>query len=244
MEKEFIQICGIPAIIWGVTSSKAYLYVHGKGGDKEEAELFASIVCQRGWQVVSIDLPEHGERKLELNSFDPWHCTKELTSVLSYIKSRWTHIALYANSIGAYFCMLSFAQEKFANCLFVSPILDMQALIANIMRWANISEERLQKESLIPTQFGETLSWAYWTYVVKHPIVAWPSPTAILYASNDNLVSRYIIDKFVNKFNCRLTVIEQGEHWFHTPEQIKFLSQWISEQTSIKLLSKTKRSSN
>ena len=227
MEKEFIQICGIPAIIWGVTSSKAYLYVHGKGGDKEEAELFASIVCQRGWQVVSIDLPEHGERKLELNSFDPWHCTKELTSVLSYIKSRWTHIALYANSIGAYFSMLSFAQEKFANCLFVSPIL----------------EERLQKESLIPTQFGETLSWAYWTYVVKHPIVAWPSPTAILYASNDNLVSRYIIDKFVNKFNCRLTVMEQGEHWFHTPEQIKFLSQWISEQTSIKLLSK-KRSSN
>lgn len=38
--------------------------------------------------------------------------------------------------------------------------------------------------------------------------------------------------------------MEQGEHWFHTPEQIKFLSQWISEQTSIKLLSKTKRSSN
>ena len=71
MEKEFIQICSIPAIIWGVTSSKAYLYVHGKGLDKEEAELFASIVCQCGWQVVSIDLPEHGERKLELNSFDP-----------------------------------------------------------------------------------------------------------------------------------------------------------------------------
>lgn len=101
-----------------------------------------------------------------------------------------------------------------------------------------------KKESLIPTQFGETLSWAYWTYVLEHPIVAWPSSTAILYASNDNLVSRDIIDKFVNKFNCQLTVMEQGEHWFHTPEQIKFLSQWISEQTSIKLLSKTKRSSN
>lgn len=90
-----------------------------------------------------------------------------------------------------------------------------------MMRWANVSEECLQKESLIPTQFGETLSWAYWTYVVEHPIVAWPSPIAILYASNDNLVSHDIIDKFVRKFNCQLTIMEHGEHWFHTSEQIK-----------------------
>ncbi len=37
MDKEFIKICGMPAIIWGATSSKAYLYVHGKDVNKEEA---------------------------------------------------------------------------------------------------------------------------------------------------------------------------------------------------------------
>ncbi|WP_235673508.1 hypothetical protein [Clostridioides difficile] len=42
---------------------------------------------------------------------------------------------------------------------FVSPILDMQQLISNMMLWANVSEEQLKHELIIPTSFGHTLSW-------------------------------------------------------------------------------------
>lgn len=227
MKKELTQICGIPAIIWGTPSSKVYFYIHGKGGNKEEAEMFYSIACRYDWQVISIDLPEHGDRKHETNSFDPWHCVKELSLVLEYVKSRWEHISLYANSIGAWFSMLTFTKEKFENCLFVSPLLDMKVLISNMMLGANVSEERLEKERIIPTQFGETLSWEYWMYVLKHPIVEWPSKTKILYAGNDHLMSRDVVDNFVSKFNCDLSVMDNGEHWFHTPEQIDFLCKWI-----------------
>lgn len=227
MRQKVTKICDIPAILWGSASSKVYLYLHGKGGNKEEAALFSSVVCPLGWQVLSIDLPEHGERRRESNSFDPWHCVKELSLVLAYVKSQWKQVALYANSIGAWFSLLSFAKEQFENCLFVSPILDMKALIETMMRWANVSEERLEKEKRIPTQFGETLSWDYWTYVLRHPITAWPSSTKILYAGRDHLVSRDIVEQFVRRFHCDLCVMETGEHWFHTEEQLDFLRQWL-----------------
>ena len=71
MKRQKIQIHGIPAIIFGDTSSKLCLYIHGQGGHKEEAEILSNIACQNGWQVLSIDLPEHGDRADERNSFNP-----------------------------------------------------------------------------------------------------------------------------------------------------------------------------
>lgn len=75
---EHLNIKNIPAIIWGDKSPKVYLYIHGQGGDKEEAEVFASIANCYGWQVLSIDLPEHGERKNERDLFNPWTIVPEL----------------------------------------------------------------------------------------------------------------------------------------------------------------------
>lgn len=40
--------------------TRVWLYVHGKGGCKEEAADFAALACPRGWQVLAADLPEHG----------------------------------------------------------------------------------------------------------------------------------------------------------------------------------------
>ena len=77
-----------------------YIYLHGQGGNKEEASLLASIVCAQGWQVVSFDLPQHGERTQEEVSFVPWHIIPELHHILRYVKQHWTVHALFANSIG------------------------------------------------------------------------------------------------------------------------------------------------
>lgn len=69
-----------------------------------------------------------------------------------------------ANSIGAYFSMLSFADDKLKNVLFVSPILDMVKLIENMMKWAGVTASDLEKEKPIPTSFGETLDLEYYNY--------------------------------------------------------------------------------
>jgi len=227
MEKTCFQIHRIPAILWGSGSNKVYLYIHGQAGRKEEAEAFAHIAGHYGWQVLSIDLPEHGERKRETNSFDPWHVVPELLSVMEYVKGRWTHISLFANSIGAWFGMLSFENEHLEKSLFVSPILDMNQLISNMMLRANVSETELERERTIPTPSGQTLSWEYLLYARNHPITQWKVPTAILYGEHDGLTDRTVVENFVQRFHCNLTIMKNGEHWFHTPEQLEVLNRWI-----------------
>ena len=59
---------------------------------------------------------------------------------------------------------------------FISPILDMERLILDMMRWAEVSEDELAEKEEIPTDFGETLSWKYFCYVREHPI-SWEIPT-------------------------------------------------------------------
>lgn len=226
MKKERITIGSMPAILWGDAGDKAFLYVHGQAGSKNDAEGFAAVATANGWQVLSFDLPKHGERKDGPETFDPWHAVPELREAMAAARSRWQSIGLCANSIGAWFSMLAFADENLAQCLFVSPILDMKRLIENMMRWAGITEDRLNREKTIPTTFGQTLSWEYRTYAKDRPITRWDFQTKILYGGKDNLTERDVVEAFANRFGCELTVMEAGEHWFHTDEQLKALDGW------------------
>lgn len=228
---EHIKIQGVPAVIYGDPSDQLFLFIHGRNGYKEEAESFANIVCQKGYQVLSFDLPEHGERKGEAGTFNPWNAVPEFKRILCEAKNRWQQISLRANSIGAYFSLLSFAEEPMEQCLFVSPILDMEQLIINMMTWSGVTEEQLKQQKLIPTKFGESLSWEYLQYVRENRIETWKTPTSILYGSRDQLTERAVVDAFVQKYSCDLTVMPGGEHWFHTPEQLERLDQWTKDAT-------------
>lgn len=234
MREEKFAIDAIPAVLYGEASERLYLFVHGKCGCKEEGGAFAEIVCREGWQVLAIDLPEHGERQGGEPGFDPWHVVPELQSALVYARQRWEHIALRATSIGAWFAMQAFVEEPLERALFVSPVLDMEKLIRNMMLWTSVDEARLEQEGEISTGFGETLSWRYLQYAKEHPVTAWHTDTTILYPGKDNLTDRTTVDEFVHRFGCKLTVMEDGEHWFHTPEQLAVLKTWEKEQTEPK----------
>ncbi len=229
MIEERLKIDHIPAVLYGEPSDRLYLFVHGKCGCKEEGEAFAEIVCPKGWQVLAIDLPEHGERQGGELGFDPWHVVPELRFVLLYARQGWGAIALRATSIGVWFSMQVFAGEPLEKALFVSPVLDMGKLIRNMMLWAGVDETRLQAEQEIPTDFGETLSWRYLQYAKEHPVTDWNASTAILYAGRDNLTDRATVDEFVHRFGCDLTVMEDSAHWFHNPEQLAVLRSWEEE---------------
>lgn len=224
MKQEFFKINAIPAVLYGQDSRQVYLFLHGKCGRKEEAEAFAKIACPKGYQVLSIDLPQHGAREETQDEFYPWVVVPELRTVMRYAQKRWSSVSIRANSIGAYFAMLAF--EEVEKALFVSPVVDMQKLILDMMLWAGVKEYQLQEKGEIPTKFGETLSWQYLTYVRQHGIHDWNCPICILYAGRDNLTSRETIHGFSQKHNVALTVLEEGEHWFHTPEQLAALAAW------------------
>ncbi len=219
----------IPAVLYGEPSDKAYLFVHGMNGCKEEAAAFAEIACPKGYQVLAIDLPEHGERKEKKERINPWTAVPELSAVFSYMKSRWSEISIRANSIGAHFSMLALESEDICKALFLSPIVDMERLIADMMGWAGVSERELRQQGEIVTDFGQTLSWDYLAWEREHSVSHWRCPTAILYAGGDNMTDRQTVEQFSAAHNAELSIMESGEHWFHTPEQLSVLKAWERE---------------
>ena len=116
---------------------------------------------------------------------------------------------------------------KIEKAYFISPIVNMEKLIADILQWAGVTEEDLKERGLIETAFGEILSWEYLQWIRKHSI-HWSIPTSILYGSADDLQSIDTIRVFAESIGADLTVMENGEHWFHTEEQMAFLDRWIS----------------
>ena len=124
--------------------------------------------------------------------------------------------------------MNSLSEKKIERAYFISPVVNMERLIGNMMQWANVTEEELQKKKEIETSFGETLSWEYLSYVRENP-VTWAISTYILYGEKDHLTSYETISEFANQNNAILTVMRNGEHWFHTEEEIQFLDNWIRQ---------------
>ena len=95
-ENNKILSCKIPVIIWSVESDKVFIYVHGKMSNKESAELFASIAQSRGYQTISFDLPEHGERKDENYRCDVFNGVFDLRQISAYALANWKIVYLYA----------------------------------------------------------------------------------------------------------------------------------------------------
>lgn len=166
---------GAPAVVHGKKSDSVFIFVHGQGGSKDEAQRFADIANPLGFQVLAVDLPGHGERT-DAEKFVPWEAVPELCAVMRYAKSRWKHISVRAISIGAWFSLLAFADETIEKCLLSSPLLDMENMILSMMAFDGVTEERLRNEKEIVVFFGRTLSWDYleWASIPTRVIQSLP----------------------------------------------------------------------
>lgn len=203
------------------------IYVHGKGGNACESEHYKKLFAD--CDVAGFDY----------KSTTPWDFKDEFFSWAEEKFSEYKNVILVANSIGAYFSMNAISQinaetdggkneitAKIGRAFFISPIVNMEKLICNMMAWAGVTEAQLEEKKIISTDFGENLSWEYLTYFRKNPI-QWKIPTEILYGENDNLTSLETVSEFAHAHNAKLTVMNGGEHWFHTDVQMKFLDEWI-----------------
>ena len=200
---------------WGNDMKKLVIYVHGKGGNYKECEHYINIF--KDCDVVGFDY----------KSDTPWEAKVEFSDYYDKISVGFDEVYLIVNSIGAYFSLHALNKKNIKKAFFISPVVDMEKLIINMMKWANVSEEQLKIQKEIPTNFGETLSWDYLTWVRENP-VDWHTETHILYGSEDNLQSIESIKAFADKFNATLLVMNGGEHWFHAEKQMEFLDNWLN----------------
>lgn len=196
----------------------AVLYIHGKGGSAAECEHYKPL------------FPDCEVFGLDYQASTPWETGAEIRAAIEKLRAG-NNIILVANSIGAFFSMNAEIHTMIRKAFFISPVVDMEKLICDMMACANVTETELQSKGVIPTAFGEDLSWEYLCHVRNHPI-DWTVPTHILYGSRDNLTTLETISDFAEKHNAMLTVMEGGEHWFHTEKQMRFLDEWIRRENS------------
>lgn len=143
------------------------IYVHGKGGTADEARHYQPFFAES--DVIGFDYQAQ----------NPWEAKNEFSCFYDLHSKEYESITLIANSIGAFFSMSSLAEKEISQAIFISPIVNMEKLIMDMMMWANVTEDELQSKKEIPTSFGEILSWEYLCYVREHPI-KWSIPTSIL----------------------------------------------------------------
>ena len=122
------------------------IYIHGKGGSAQEAEHYRSLFA--GSDVVGFDYKAQ----------NPWEAEREFPLFYDRHSKGYDAVLLVSNSIGAYFSMHALSGKGIAGAWFISPIVDMEKLIEDMMRRSNITEAELRTRKEIPTAFGETLS--------------------------------------------------------------------------------------
>ena len=122
------------------------LYIHGKGGGPSESEHYKPLFpcCD----VIGLDY----------KTFSPWKTGKEIHAAVEKLKAEYNSIILIANSIGAFFSMNAGIDALIEKAYFISPIVDMEKLITDMMSWAKVTEEELKNKGVIHADFGEDLS--------------------------------------------------------------------------------------
>lgn len=193
---------------------KRVVYVHGMGGSAEEAGHYRALFPD--CEVIGMDY----------RAQTPWEAEQELPPFLERCAAGCDSLCLIANSIGAFFAMSAHCARLIDEAFLISPLVDMEKLIEGMMRRAGVTEAALREQKEIQTDFGQTLSWEYLCYVRRNPIV-WTAPTHILYGEGDELTSLETVTAFAERTGAVLTVMKGGEHWFHTPEQMAFLDEWL-----------------
>lgn len=105
----------------------------------------------------------------------------------------------------------------------------MECVIHNIMNQVGVTKEQLQERKTIDNPI-EPLYWEYYCYVVGNPVLKWQSPTSILRGEFDMLCENKVVLDFAKQFGCRLEEQKNGEHWFHTKEQLLYFRRWLENE--------------
>ena len=114
--------------------AKVLVYIHGKGGNAKEAEHYKGLFPDS--EVIGFDY----------HSQTPWEAMREFSVYFDRLKSEFDSIAIIANSIGAFFAMNALNDIKLEKAFFISPIVDMEKLITDMMQWAGVDEQELMEK--------------------------------------------------------------------------------------------------
>ena len=95
------------------------------------------------------------------------------------------------------------------------------------MKQNKISLDKMKEEKIITLVDGQLLSYDFYMSLKEKD--NWIIKTHILYGEKDKVVDKDSIFDFVVNHNSSLAIMKNGEHYFHTPGQLKYIRKWINE---------------
>ena len=192
----------------------AVLYLPGKGGRAAECAHYRPLFSD--CTVMGLDYADPA----------PQAAGRQVADVVQSMRRKYKRITLIANSIGAYYAMLAGIDGMIRKAYWISPIVDLERLLSDMLQSVQATEAVLREKSVILSATGDPILWEDLCYVKAHP-ARWTAPTEILYGSADALTPYETVAAFAEAHGAGLTVMAGGEHWFHTAEQMQFLDRWI-----------------
>lgn len=224
-----MKIEGIPALLWGRPGKRCIVAVHGSQSSKEDAAIamVARYGEPKGAQVLSFDLPGHGERRDQPCKFA--ECAADFKQVTDYARGIWGEIDLFGISLGAYLGLTATADAGWKRAWLLSPVVDMEGLVESMLRQNRIDAAQLEQRRIVEAADGQPIYWEDYCYVREHPIEQWPVTTSILCGGKDALCPRDTIESFAARFGCQLEVAPDAPHYFHTEEHMTLLGKWLEE---------------
>ena len=128
---------------------RAVVYIHGKGGSAAEAEHYRPLFPDA--EVIGFDY----------RSETPWEAEEEFPAFFETVGQTHGPVSLVAVSIGAWLAMQAGIAPRIDRAYLISPVLDMEAMIGNLLAAEGLTEKELEERGTVPTAFGEDLSWRY-----------------------------------------------------------------------------------
>lgn len=228
-EPEELLLDGIPALRWGEPGGRAVIGVHGQFSNKHDPVMArcGDVIASRGDQLISFDLPAHGDRQDD-KAFNPMEASPEVRAFARLARSQSTEVSLLANSIGAYFSLCDTPAGTFERAWMVSPLLDLEYYIRDIMAEYSVTDEQLEAQTVIDTPRG-VLERSYLRFVEEHP-ARLNAPSWIIRGDQDEVVPLNALSRFVGAPGVELVQVEGGQHFLGQPPHLDTVVAWFEER--------------
>ena len=192
------------------------IYIHGLHGSAKEANLYKFLKDR------------YDVKGLEYQDGKPWELKETIQSEFKELTKGYDEVIVIANSIGAFYTYEYLNKFKIKKAFFISPVVSMFQQTVDLMAMYGIKDKELERKKFITLEDGNVLSYEFYQHV-SNDDVEWKVPTEILYGAFDEMVYVGSMMEFLeNHPSCKLTVKSESEHHMSSPEEMRFIKNWIN----------------
>ena len=192
------------------------IYIHGLHGSTKEANFYKFLKDK--YDVKGLEYSQEGK---------PWELKEPIREEFKKLTKGYDEVIVIANSIGAFYAYEYLSDFKIKKAFFISPIVSMFQQIVDLMAMYGIKDKELERKKFITLDDGNVLSYEFYQHV-SNDEDNWKVPTEILYGAFDEMVYMGSMMEFLeNHPKAKLTVKSEAEHHFSSPEEMKFIKNWI-----------------